>query len=104
MELGVNWLRVYAEGKNALFEKHVPPDRAGEFGDLRSTPVVDEKPDYNWSTIPHLDDFFENVKSRGRCKAPVEECFKAMVAVAMAIRSYQSCSTVRWDRQQEKMI
>ena len=104
MELGVTWLRVYAESKNALFEKYLPPGRAREFGDLRSTPVFEQKVDYRWSTIPHLDDFFENVKSRGRCKAPVEECFKAMVAVAMAIRSYQSGSTVRWDRQREKMI
>jgi predicted dehydrogenase len=104
MELGVNWLRLYAEGKNALFAKHVPANRAAEFADLRSTPVLDHTPNYNWSTIPHLDDFFENVKSRGRCKAPVEECFKATVALAMAIHSYKSGAAVRWDGEHEKMI
>ena len=30
--------------------------------------------------------------------------FNCMVAVAVATCSYQSCSTVRWDRQREKMI
>jgi predicted dehydrogenase len=104
MELGVTWLRIHAEGKNALLEKYVPEDRRTEFKDLRKEPVFEEPVDYRWSTIPHLDDFFTNVKSRGRCKAPVEDCFKAMAGVAMAIQSYKTRRTAHWDTQQEKII
>ena len=81
-----------------------PSGGADKFGDLRSTPVLDQKVDYRWSTVPHLDDFFENVKSRGQCKAPVQECFKATVALAMAIQSYKTKRTACWDADQERIV
>lgn len=105
MELGVTWLRLFAENKkNALFNQHVEPDKAARFTDLRSQPVQDEPVDYRWSTVEHLDDFFLNVKSRGTCKAPIREAFKAMVAVAMAIESYKTRRLIRWDPKQERML
>jgi predicted dehydrogenase len=104
MELGPNWLRLYAEQKNALFQQYVASDKAGQFEDLRTQPIHKEPTNYRWSTIEHLDDFFENVKSRGQCKAPVQECFHATVALAMAIQSYKTKRTACWDADQERIV
>lgn len=104
MELGPNWLRLYAEQKNTLFHQYVASDKADEFEDLRAQPIHKEPTNYRWSTIEHLDDFFANVKSRGQCKAPVEECFKATVALAMAIQSYKTKRTACWDAEQERIV
>jgi hypothetical protein len=104
MELGLNWLRLYAEQKNALFKQYVASDKADEFEDLRAQPIHKEPTNYRWSTTEHLDDFFENVKNRGQCKAPVQECFKATVALAMAIQSYKTKRTACWDADQERIV
>jgi predicted dehydrogenase len=104
MELGPNWLRLYAEQKNALFRQYVAPAEADQFNDLRTQPIHKEPTDYRWSTVEHLDDFFENVKGRGQCKAPVQECFKATVALAMAIESYKTKRTARWDADQGRIV
>ena len=104
MELGPNWLRLYAEKKNPLFEEYVPSAQADEFNDLRTQPIHKEPVDFRWSTIPHLDDFFECVKSRGECKAPVEECFKATVGLTMAIQSFKTKRTACWDGQKERIV
>ena len=104
MELGSNWLRLYAEQKNALFEQYVAADKADEFKDLRAQPIHREPTDYRWSTNEHLDDFFENIKSRGQCKAPVRECFKATVALTMAIQSYKTKRTACWDAEQDRIV
>ena len=42
-----------------------------------------------------------NVIARGRCCAPVEDAFRAMVAVAMTIESYRTQRTARWDAERE---
>jgi predicted dehydrogenase len=104
MELGASWLRVYSEAHNALFEKYVPSPRADEFRDLRAQPIYNLRPSGADSTLAHLDDFFVNVKQRGRCHCPVEEAYKAMVAVAMALKAYDSQRTVRWDEAQGQII
>ena len=104
MELGPNWLRLYAAKKNELFEEYVPAAKADEFTDLRAQPIHKEPTNFRWSTVPHLDDFFECVKSRGKCKAPVEECFKATVALTMAIESYKTKRTVSWDGEKERIV
>lgn len=104
MELGPNWLRLYAEQKNALFKQYVAPDKADEFEDLRAQPIHKEPTNYRWSTTEHLDDFFENVKNRGQCKAPVQECFRATVALAMAIQSYKTKRTACWDADKGRIV
>ena len=45
-----------------------------------------------------------NVKSRGQCKASVQECFTATVALTMAIQSYKTKRTVRWDPGQDQIV
>ena len=84
--------------------QYVASDKADEFEDLRAQPIHKEPTNYRWSTTEHLDDFFENVKSRGQCKAPVQECFKATVALTMAIQSYKTKRTARWDADQEQIV
>jgi predicted dehydrogenase len=100
MELSQSRLRLYAEGKNDLFTHFAPPD--GAVKDLRIDPVFEERSSGN-STTAHLDDFFLAVKNGGPTRAPIEQCFKAMVAVAMALQSYQSGKSVRWDAEHERI-
>ena len=102
MELGVNWLRLYAESKNELFDKFVAPDKRGALKDLRAQPIHREHVNYNWSTLQHLDDFFESVRSRRPCKAPAEECFIATVGLTMAIESYKTRRAVNWDAKSQQ--
>jgi len=103
MELGPNWLRLYAEQKNSLFDRYVAPEKADEFTDLRAQPIHREPTNYRWSTNEHLDDFFQAVKTRGQCKAPVHECFKATVGLLMAIQSYKTKRTIAWDAEKEQV-
>ena len=104
MELGTSGLRVYAEGDNALFQKYVPREKAGDFKDLRRTPVYEQRAARGSSTVAHLDGFFQSIRGESKCKAPIEDCFKAMTAIAMAIQSHQSGRSVRWDAAQERIV
>lgn len=97
MELGPSWLRIYAETRNALFDRFVTGERSNEFTNFRKQPILDEPVYSRWSTLGHLDNFFDCVKSRTACKAPITDCFKAMVAVSMSIQSYKSRDSVKWD-------
>ena len=101
MELSQSRLRIYAERKNDLFGKFARP--GSEVNDFRTHSIVDERSRGN-ATTSHLDDFFSAVKSRGATKAPIEQSFKAMVAVAMAIQSFQSGRSVRWDAVNERIV
>ncbi|MBI2949927.1 MAG: Gfo/Idh/MocA family oxidoreductase [Verrucomicrobia bacterium] len=104
LELGTSGFRIFAEKRNALFEKFVGKAAPDRWSNLRSTPVFEEPAKAGNSTLAHLENFFENVRSRGQCKAPVSEGFKAMAAVAMSIRSYQTQRSVRWDTSSEKIL
>ncbi len=97
LEFRTSSFRLYAESKNELFKKYVEPDQANKFLDLRARPVYELRAQGGSSTLAHLDDFFLNVKQRGRCRCPIEEAYKAMVGVAMAIESQKSQKTMHWD-------
>jgi predicted dehydrogenase len=104
LELGTSGLRLFAEKRNALFEQFASPAARDRTANLRSTPVLEDLAKPGDSTLAHLEDFFDNVRNRGQCKAPVSECFKAMVAVAMAIQSYKTQRTVRWESGREEIL
>ncbi|MBI4662892.1 MAG: Gfo/Idh/MocA family oxidoreductase [Verrucomicrobia bacterium] len=104
LELTTSGLRVFAEKRNALFEKFVGRTATDRSSNLRSTPVFEQPAKSGSSTLAHLENFFDSVRSRGQCKAPVNEGFKAMVAVAMAIQSYKTQRTVRWDSGREAIL
>ena len=104
IEIGTSQMNVYAERRDALFEKFVPGDARKKFGDLRRTPVYQSPPARGDSTVVHLKDFVEAIRSGGPSRAPVEACFTAMVAVAMAIRSFQTGRTMYWDAARERMV
>ncbi len=103
LELGTAGLRLFAEKRNALFEKFVSRPASFQGADLRSKPVFEQKAQSGSSTLAHLENFFENVRTRGQCKAPVNDGFKAMVSVAMAVQAYKTQRTVRWDSDREQI-
>ncbi len=104
MELGPGWLRIYAERRNDLFERFAGGADSRKIGDLRSEPVYKERIDRRSATLAHLDDFLMRVRDRGKTKAPIEDCFKATVGMAMAIESYRRQRTARWDPQREQLV
>lgn len=101
LELSPSRMRVFAESQNRLLKEFVT-DPAG-FGDLRSQPILEQRSSGN-STTDHLEDFFAAVQQRGATRAPIEACFPAMVAVAMATESFRSGRTVRWDAESERIV
>jgi predicted dehydrogenase len=103
MELGVYGLRLYAEGDNELLQKYAPREEVRNLGDLRRTPVYEERAAPGSSTVAHLNGFFQSIRGEAECKATIEDCFRAMAAVAMAIQSYKSGRSVQWDREEERM-
>ncbi len=104
MELGPNWLRLYAERKNDLFRKFVTGDQAARFGDLKTEPIHKEPIERKSSTLMHLEDFLARVQDRDATHASIDECFKATVGMLMAIESYKSQRMVRWDRESERIV
>jgi predicted dehydrogenase len=104
LDLGPGGLRVYAEKRNALFEKYAAQPTSAGWTNLRSSPVFEEAARSGNSTLAHLEDFFEKVRDRGQCKEPVQEAFKAMVAVAMAIQAYKTQRTVHWDSDRQVIV
>ncbi len=104
LELGTSGLRVFAEKRNALFQKFATQPTSERWSNLRANPVIDEPARAGDSTLLHLEDFFTSIRNRAPNKAPVNEAFKAMVAVAMALRSYQTQRTVRWDEAREEIV
>ncbi|MCI0534355.1 MAG: Gfo/Idh/MocA family oxidoreductase [Verrucomicrobiales bacterium] len=103
LDLGTGGLRIYAEKRNALFEKFAAQPSSDRWSNLRSAPVFEERAKSGSSTLAHLEDFLDQVRTRGQCKAPVSEGFKAMVGVAMAIQSYRTQRTVRWDSKRDEI-
>lgn len=103
LEFRTSGFAVYAEGKNRLFDQYVPADKAGKFTNLRTQPVHEVRPQSAPATRAHLDDFFVNVKSRGKTHCPIEEAYKAMIGVAMAMESYKSQRTVRWNETRQQI-
>jgi predicted dehydrogenase len=103
LELTTSGLRIFAEKRNALFERFAGKTATDRWANLRATPVFDEPSKSGNSTLAHLENFFDNVRSRGQCKAPVSEGFKAMAAVAMSIQSFKTQRTVRWDSVSERI-
>lgn len=101
MELNTARMRVYAERKNDLLARFAKS--SDKRIDLKTRPIVEERSPGN-ATTAHLENFFHAVKTRGPTKAPIEQCFKAMVAIAMAIQSYQTGRAVRWDAATERIV
>lgn len=52
---------------------------------------------------PHLQDFFDAVRSRGATIAPIEAGFQGAVCAHMAMRSLQENQAMRWDAATEKI-
>lgn len=97
LEFRTSSYALYADSKNALFNQYVPADRAAQIKAPRSQPVSEVRAQGAPPTRAHLEDFFANVKSRGRCHCPIEEAYKTMVGIAMALESYKGHRTVHWD-------
>jgi predicted dehydrogenase len=101
LEVSPTRMRLFAEKRNGLLKQFASDPQA--IGNLRTDALLEERAQGD-STTAHLEDFFAAVRNRKTTLAPIEACFPAMVAVAMAIESYQSGRTVRWDDQADRIV
>jgi hypothetical protein len=56
------------------------------------------------ATGPHMQNFFDCVRSRQQPHAPFELGFRASIAVQMAVASYRRGTTVRWDPASDEIV
>jgi predicted dehydrogenase len=101
LDIGVTYMRIYAEAKNKVFGRYVKPVDVDTFKNLQTQPVLDRKIKDGWNTAPHLQNFFDNVRTRGRCNAHVDAGLQAMACVDMSIKSYTEQRTMHWDKMRE---
>ena len=59
---------------------------------------------YSDSTLPHMQNFFDCTRNRKESVCPFEMGFRAAIACQMAIRSYRTQRTVRWDSQTQDIV
>ncbi len=56
------------------------------------------------STLQHMQNFFDCVRSRKEPNCPFEIGFRSAIACQMAIASYRRGQTVRWDEEREEIL
>ena len=64
----------------------------------------DQAKGYLDSTLPHMQNFFDCVRSRKDPICPFEMGFRTAITCQMAITSYRQQRTVRWDAQAEAIV
>jgi hypothetical protein len=56
------------------------------------------------STVLHLQNFFDCMRSRKETDCPFELGFRAAIACRMAVDSYRQGRTVSWDEEKEEIV
>jgi len=56
------------------------------------------------TTIPHMQNFFDCVRSRKETDCPFELGFRSAITCRMAVDSYRQGRTVHWDEQKEEIV
>jgi hypothetical protein len=59
---------------------------------------------YSDSTLQHMQNFFDCVRSRKQPICPFDLGFRTALACQMAITSYRQRRTVRWDPKSEDIV
>jgi predicted dehydrogenase len=58
----------------------------------------------NDSTVLHMQNFFDCVRSRKETDCPIEIGFRSAIACRMAVESYREGRTVSWDEEKEEIV
>jgi len=56
------------------------------------------------TTVLHMQNFFDCVRSRKETNCPFDLGFRSAVACRMAVESYRQGRTVQWDEQKEEIV
>jgi predicted dehydrogenase len=92
--LGTNGTIMHDESDQVLYlpkDKHVADENAQAAGDAKTNAG------YKDSTVQHLQNFFDCMRSRKQPICPFELGFRTAITCQMAITSYRQQRTVRWD-------
>jgi predicted dehydrogenase len=78
--------------------------RAADEAQALAAPGAKAPAGYSDSTLQHMQNFFDCVRSRNQPVCPFEMGFRAAITCQMAITSYRQQRTVRWDSKAEDIV
>jgi hypothetical protein len=78
--------------------------RAADEAQALAAPGAKAPAGYSDSTLQHMQNFFDCVRSRNQPVCPFEMGFRAAITCQMAITSYRQRRTVRWDSKAEDIV
>lgn len=98
----------YGEGHDYLFGTngtiiHMENDEV-RYLSQRDKPEIAPSGQYKDYSLPHMQNFFDCVRSRKEPVCPFDLGFRTAIACQMAIQSYRRQTTVRWDSATEEIV
>ena len=78
--------------------------RAADGAEALAGPGGEAQAGYSDSTLQHMQNFFDCVRSRNQPVCPFEMGFRTAITCQMAITSYRQQRTVRWDPKAEDIV
>ena len=78
--------------------------RAADGAEALADPGGKAQAGYSDSTLQHMQNFFDCVRSRNQPVCPFEMGFRTAITCQMAITSYRQQRTVRWDPKAEDIV
>ena len=78
--------------------------RAADGAEALAGPGGEAQAGYPDSTLQHMQNFFDCVRSRNQPVCPFEMGFRTAITCQMAITSYRQQRTVRWDPKAEDIV
>ena len=100
-------LKIYTEGVNDLHRYFTgelldgkPVDRS-----VQGKPVFEYKPPHGTNTtLLHVQDFIDCVKTRETCSCGIEKAFEEAAYVHLSVESYRKKRQVRWDQARREIV
>lgn len=108
-----NYITAYLNGHFGLTERYLGTEGTIEVRDMDEMSIYrgkenDEKEEIVKSlgvlNEPHLDDFFNAMRTRGATIAPVEAAFMGATCAHMAVLSEQTGQSAKWDQATETIV
>lgn len=105
-----NYITAYVNGHYGLTERYLGTEGTIEVRDMGEMSIFRGKEGEEKEEIvksegvlnePHLDDFFNAMRTRGKTIAPVEAAFMGATCAHMAVLSEQSGESAKWDAASE---
>lgn len=96
---GVRDFEVYVEGTSDQYQQQIKEGKIST-----NKPFLKFDPSKTPEQPPHMLDFFNCVRSRGKTKCNEDEAFIETVTFLMSVESYHQKRQVRWDPEKQEIV